>query len=96
MEGDLHAIIFNSIDLIIPKWQMLKFLRWMQNFHHSAWDHAILYGDKSSEDDFVKNQNYKYGRQLKFKIHILFYGESLWTLALRQMKFRAMKDRGHT
>jgi hypothetical protein len=29
---------------------IFKLLRWMQNLHHSTWDHKILYADRSSED----------------------------------------------
>jgi hypothetical protein len=30
---------------------ILKLLRWMQNLHQSTWDHAILYADRSLEDE---------------------------------------------
>jgi hypothetical protein len=33
---------------------------------------------------------------LKVKIHILFYGENSWAIALSQMKFCTLKDHGHT
>jgi hypothetical protein len=45
---------------------------------------------------FEKNQKYKRHAWLNLKIHILFYGENSWTVALPQMKFVAMKDHGHT
>jgi hypothetical protein len=30
---------------------IFKLLRWMQNLHHSMWDHEILYADRPSEDE---------------------------------------------
>jgi hypothetical protein len=63
------------------------------------WDHEILYAGRSLEDEqhlirplLGKNQKYKHGRQLKFKIHILFYGD----IVLYCMKLGRMKDHGHT
>jgi hypothetical protein len=63
-----------------------------------------LYADRSSE--YVQRlissllleikKKYEFGGQLKFKIDILFYGDNSWTVALRQTKFVAMKDDGHT
>jgi hypothetical protein len=37
------------------------------------------------------NKKYEHGGRLKFKINILFYGDSSRTAALRQMKFGKMK-----
>jgi hypothetical protein len=51
IEGNLDTIIFDSIASTIPKWQTLKLLRWMQNFHQLMWDSTILYTDRSSEDE---------------------------------------------
>jgi hypothetical protein len=51
IEGDLDAVLFNPVTSTIPKWRTLKRLRWMQNLHQSTWEHAILYTDKSSEDE---------------------------------------------
>jgi hypothetical protein len=31
IEDDLDVILFNPIASTIPKWQMFKLLRWMQN-----------------------------------------------------------------
>jgi hypothetical protein len=45
---------------------------------------------------FTRFQKYERGRRLKVKIHILFYGENSWTVTLRQTKFCALKDHGHT
>jgi hypothetical protein len=30
---------------------IFKLLRWMQNLHQSTWDYAILYAERSSEDE---------------------------------------------
>jgi hypothetical protein len=30
---------------------IFKLLKWMQNLHHSTWDHKILYADRSLEDE---------------------------------------------
>jgi hypothetical protein len=51
IEGDLDAILFNSVTSTIPKWRTFKLLRWMQNLHQSAWEHEILYTDRSSKDE---------------------------------------------
>jgi hypothetical protein len=50
----------------------------------------MLYVDRSSEGEqsyyfFVSNEKYVRGRRLKFKIHILFYGDNSRTAALIQM-----------
>jgi hypothetical protein len=48
-----------------------------------------LYADVTSKDGqfliraiFLRNQKYEYGGWLKFKIHVLSYGENLGTFAL--------------
>jgi hypothetical protein len=43
----------------------------------------------------VKPQKYKRGRQLKVKIHILFYGDNSRTVALKKMKLGTVKYHGH-
>jgi hypothetical protein len=50
IEGDLDAIVFNTVAAIITKWRTFKLLRWMQNLHQSTQDHGILYSDRYSED----------------------------------------------
>jgi hypothetical protein len=62
---------------------MFKLLGWMKDLHSSAWDHAILYADRSSKDKqllvrppFVRNKEYERGGQFKDKILILFYGDN--------------------
>jgi hypothetical protein len=35
IEGDLNTININLITSTVPKWPMFKFLRWVQNLHHS-------------------------------------------------------------
>jgi hypothetical protein len=35
---------------------------------------------------------YEHGGQLKVKIHILFYGDNSWTVALSQKKFGTIED----
>jgi hypothetical protein len=35
----------------LPKWRTFELLRWMQNLHHSTWDHEILYAGRSSKDE---------------------------------------------
>jgi hypothetical protein len=53
----------------------------MQNFHQSTQDHDILNSDRSLKGEkfsigpFCENEKYEYGGQLKFEIHILFYGD---------------------
>jgi hypothetical protein len=34
--------------------------------------------------------------KLNVKVHILFYEDNSWTVALRQMELRILKDHGHT
>jgi hypothetical protein len=55
----------------------------MQNLHQSMWDYEMLYADVSSEDEQLllrlllrKTKNMNTRRQLKFKIHVLFYGDN--------------------
>jgi hypothetical protein len=51
-----------------------------------------------SKTIFVKSQKYELGGgvRLKLKINILFCGDNSWSVALRQMKSRIVKDHGHT
>jgi hypothetical protein len=58
---------------------IFRYLRWMQNLHHSAWGREILYADISSEDEqllirlrLCGGKKKEHGRRLKVKIHILF------------------------
>jgi hypothetical protein len=82
---------------------ILKLLRWIQNLHQTMWDHEILYADRSSRGKqlsmrtpFQKTKSTNMMEQLKVNIHILFYGQNSWTVELRQIKFCALKDHGHT
>jgi hypothetical protein len=52
------------------------------------WDHKILYAGRSSKiNNFLKNQKYEHGGQLKVKICILFHGnDNSQIAALRQIK----------
>jgi hypothetical protein len=73
---------------------------WIQNVHQSLWDHEVcmlidLQSTNNLKDCLTKNRQYD-GERLKFKIHILFYGDNSWTIALRQTKFGTMKDDVHT
>jgi hypothetical protein len=43
---------------------------------------------------FVKNKKYERGGRLKVKVHILFYGDNSWTVAVGQMKFGIVEDHG--
>jgi hypothetical protein len=101
IEGDLDAIIFNSVASTIPVWWTFTLLRWIQNLHQLTRDHEILYADRSSEDEqrliwtlLRESKKYEHDWQLKFKIHILFCGDNSWAVALKQTKFGTMKDRG--
>jgi hypothetical protein len=77
-------------------------LRWRQNWHNSTRDHTISCADifrwwtTCNTATVAIIQKYEYGRRLKVKIHILFYGENSWTVALSQMEFCRLKDHGHT
>jgi hypothetical protein len=51
IEDDLGSVLYNPVSSSIPKWRKFKLLRWMQNLHHSTWDHEILYTDRSSKDE---------------------------------------------
>jgi hypothetical protein len=55
----------------------------MQNLNPSAWDHEILYTDRSSKYEqllirpfFAKNKKYEHGGRLNVKIHSLFCGDN--------------------
>jgi len=94
---------FYPVASTIPKWRTFKLLRWMQNLHQSTWDHEILYADRSSKvkqlltrQFLLKNKNMNMAGGWKLKIYILFYRDNSWTVALRQMKFGALKDHEHT
>jgi hypothetical protein len=103
IEGDLDAIHFNPATSSVSKWRAFKLLRWMQNLNQSTWDHGILYADRSSKDGQLlmrpflwKTKKYERGGRLKAKVHILFYEDNSWTVAVRQMKFGIIEDHGHT
>jgi hypothetical protein len=71
--------------------EIFKLLRWMQNLNHWLWYHGILYAHISSEDEQLlirpllqKNKHTNMAGQLKFRIHILFYGDHSWTTALQK------------
>jgi hypothetical protein len=38
----------------------------------------------------------EHGGPLKVKVHILFYGDNSWTVAVSQMKSGIVRDHGHT
>jgi hypothetical protein len=40
-------------------------------------------------------KKYAYGGRFKFKIKVLFCGDNVWTVAVRQTKFSTMTDDGH-
>jgi hypothetical protein len=42
---------FNPAASTIPKWQILKLLRWMQNMNQSMWDHEMFYADRSARNE---------------------------------------------
>jgi hypothetical protein len=67
-------IFFNGATEYGNGWNF-KLLRRMWNLHKSTWYHGILYADRTtfSKIAFAK---YEYGRQLKCKIQILFYGDN--------------------
>jgi hypothetical protein len=44
----------------------------------------------------VRNKKHEHGSRLKAKVHILFYGDNSWTVAVSQMKFGTVEDHGHT
>jgi hypothetical protein len=104
IKGDLDAIHFNPVPSSILKWRAFKLLRWIQNLNQSTWDHGILYADRSSKDGdgqllmrpFCQKQKYERGGRLKVKIHILFYGDNSWTVAVNLMRFGIVEDHGHT
>jgi hypothetical protein len=83
IEGDLVAVLFNSVPSTIPKWRKFKLLRWMQNLRQSTWEHDILYTDKSSKNEQLlmrpflsKNKKYEHGGRLNVEIHSLFCGDT--------------------
>jgi hypothetical protein len=46
------------------------------------WDHEILYADISAKKEhFYSDQSCE--GHLNVKVHILFYGDNSWTVALR-------------
>jgi hypothetical protein len=44
----------------------------------------------------MRNEKYELRVSLKFKVHILLCRDNYRTVKLRQVKFRIMKDQGHT
>jgi hypothetical protein len=51
IEGHLDTMLFNLIALTIPKWQVFRLLRWMQNLKQSMWDPEIVYAYRSTKDE---------------------------------------------
>jgi hypothetical protein len=52
------------------------------NLKQFMWDHEILYADISpKKENFYSDQSCE--GHLNVKIHILFYGDNSWTVALR-------------
>jgi hypothetical protein len=81
MEDDLDAIIFNPVVLPIPIWRTFRLPKRMKNFHLSTRDHEVLCADRPSEYEQILirplfQQKEEEGGRLKFKIHILFYGDN--------------------
>jgi hypothetical protein len=63
----------------------------MQNLHHE-----ILYAHRCSEDEHIfrrpllrNAKKYKHGERLRVNIHVLFYGDSLRTVALTERQNEA-------
>jgi hypothetical protein len=101
--GGIGAMLSNPTAATIQKEWTFKILRRMQTLQKSSWDHQTLYSDwpwkakQFLERQFLqKNYKYERGRLLNFEIHVLFYGDNSWTLAIRQMQFGAGKDQGYT
>jgi hypothetical protein len=62
------------------------------------WD---LYGITSTNKQrllrpLLRKPKIRTWRAEKDKIHILFYGHNFWTIALREIRFSAIKHHGHT
>jgi hypothetical protein len=51
IEDDVDIILSNNVASTIPKWRPFELQRWLQNLHQSKWNHEIVYGDRSSEDN---------------------------------------------
>jgi hypothetical protein len=75
--GGGHAVE-SPVASAIPKWRTSKRPRWKQTLHQSAWDHDILYADRSSEDEELvikpllwktKNTKIASGGKLKFTFY---------------------------
>jgi hypothetical protein len=45
---------------------------------------------------FMETEKYEHGEPFKFKMYILFYRGNSWTVAVRQIKFGAVKYHGRT
>jgi hypothetical protein len=66
------------------------------------WVHEILCADKSSKNEqllirpLVKNQKYECGGQLKLEFIFRFMETTHKPSHLKQIKFVAVKDHGHT
>jgi hypothetical protein len=59
------------------------------DFKHGVFENSIA---QNVIGQFWEKQRVECGGRLKIKIHILFYGDNSWTVTLRPMKFRAVKD----
>jgi hypothetical protein len=75
------------------------------NLHHLTWVYNSLLPDRYVKDEHVLITQFlweskKYERECRLRVkkiykYVLFYGDNLWTVAIRQMKFGAVKDNGH-
>jgi len=101
VEGDLDAILLNSVSLTIQEWQTFKLLRWIQTYtsQRGAMKFCEMIGlqrmNNFRETILWKDTKYEHGGRLKFKIHILFYVGNSWSVALNQLKFGTVEDHAH-
>jgi hypothetical protein len=75
------------------------------NLHRLTWVYNSLLPDRYVKDEHVlktqflwESKNYERECRLRVKKiykYVLFDGDNLWTVAIRQMKFGAVKDNGH-
>jgi hypothetical protein len=49
IEGDLETVLFRAVASTIPKWRMLKLLRWVQLLNRLVDLDEILYGGDGLE-----------------------------------------------
>jgi hypothetical protein len=86
----IEIIIFFNRPFEYGDGGIFKLLRSMWNLQQSTWGHKILYADifrgwtTFNKITFVRIQKYEHGWRFKVTIHILFYGENSWTVALSQ------------